>query len=328
MKTTIKLILLLTLLTACTQTPTLTPTALPATTTPSAAPTESYPAPEATATTAGYPGPVPAPTVDPYPVATWDPSSMPTAVFVPFLDLPEIVPDTAVPSYTYKIINAYPHDPNAFTQGLIYEDGILYEGTGLNGESTLREVDLESGQIIRELHLEEKYFGEGITILNDRLYQLTWRQNTGFIYQPDNFELLGTWNYPTEGWGITHDGNRLIMSDGTNTLHFLDPKSLAEIGQVAVMDSQQNPVYLLNELEYVNGEIYANVWRTNFIVRINPDTGNVIGWIDLQGLLDLTLVTQEWDVLNGIAFDKETNRLFVTGKWWPQLYEIELVPVE
>ncbi len=328
MKSTIKLILLLALLTACTQAPTPAPTTTPPVLPTQSDPTPGYPPPEPTATMAGYPEPVPPPTVEPYPAATWDPSSMPTAVYVPFLDLPETVSDTAVPHYTYKIINTYPHDPNAFTQGLIYEDGILYEGTGLNGKSTLRETDLESGQIIRELQLAELYFGEGITIFDDHLYQLTWRNGTGFIYDRDTWELLETWNYPTEGWGITHDGRRLIMSDGTNILHFLDPDSMAEIGQVAVTDSQQNPVYLLNELEYVNGEIYANVWRTNFIVRINPDTGDVVGWIDLAGLLDLTIVTQEWDVLNGIAYDEENDRLFVTGKWWPQLYEIELIPVE
>ncbi len=291
---------------ACSQPAAMTPTLLPSS-------PEPYPAPvvteTATAVAAAYPAPPP--TTEPYPVATQPPSSMPTAA--------------PVPNYTYEIINAYPHDPNAFTQGLIYEDGILYEGTGLNGESTLRETELETGQVVRELKLADMYFGEGITILGDRLYQLTWREGTGFIYEKDTFELLDTWNYPTEGWGITHDGSRLIMSDGTNLLHFLDPDSLAEIGQVAVTDSQQEPVYLLNELEYVNGEIYANVWQTQLIARIDPDTGDVLGWINLEGLLDLTAVTQKSDVLNGIAYDEENDRLFVTGKWWPQLYEIELI---
>jgi len=330
------LTLLIVFLTGCSQPATLAPPIPPPA-------TELPPTPVATETAVSYPAPLPTatematavvtpyptllPTEEPYPVATWDPSSMPTAVVVPFLQLPKTVMDTAVPNYTYEIVNAYPHDPNAFTQGLIYEGGILYEGTGLNGKSTLRETDLETGQIVRELKLADSYFGEGITIFDDRLYQLTWRDGTGFIYNKDNFELLDTWNYTTEGWGITHDGQKLIMSDGTNVLHFLDPDSLVEIGRVEVTDSQQRPVYLLNELEYVNGEILANVWRTQVIVRINPDTGDVIGWINLEGLLDLTAVTQEWDVLNGIAYDEENDRLFVTGKWWPELYEIDLIQI-
>ena len=326
------LTLLIVFLTACSQPATPAPLAPELPPTPAATATavpNTAPLPTATemATAVVTPYPTLLPTEEPYPVATWDPSSMPTAVVVPFLQLPKTVMDTAVPNYTYEIVNAYPHDPNAFTQGLIYEGGILYEGTGLNGKSTLRETDLETGQIVRELKLADSYFGEGITIFDDRLYQLTWRDGTGFIYNKDNFELLDTWNYTTEGWGITHDGQKLIMSDGTNVLHFLDPDSLVEIGRVEVTDSQQRPVYLLNELEYVNGEILANVWRTQVIVRINPDTGDVIGWINLEGLLDLTAVTQEWDVLNGIAYDEENDRLFVTGKWWPELYEIDLIQI-
>lgn len=308
MKSTIKLILLLALLAACTQTPTPAPTK-----TPPALPTQPYPAPEPTMTPAGYPEPIPVPTVDPYPVAT---VASDTAVLIP-----------SIPRYTYQIINSYPHDPNAYTQGLVYEDGVFYEGTGLHGQSSLRRVDVASGEVQQMISLDEQYFGEGIVIWQDRIIQLTWRENTGFVYDKNSFELLQEFSYPTEGWGITHDGEKLIVSDGTATLYFWDPETLAEIGRVVVFD-ERGPVMQLNELEYVEGEVWAHVWQTDLIARIDPMTGQVVGWIDLTGLLDMDVVTQNVNVLNGTAYDDATDRLFVTGKLWPQLYEIELVLAE
>jgi glutamine cyclotransferase len=229
-----------------------------------------------------------------------------------------------IPVYSYSIVNTYPHDPDAFTQGLIFDEGVLYEGTGLYGQSSLRRVELETGDILQIRELSDQLFGEGITIYGDRIIQLTWQSNIGFVYDKDTFELLQEFDYSTEGWGITHDGTRLIMSDGTSTLHFLDPQTFEETGQVAVFDSD-GPVTRLNELEYVQREIYANVWQTDRIARIAPETGQVVGWIELEGLLSAEDRSQPVDVLNGIAYDAQTDRLFVTGKLWPKLFEIELV---
>ncbi|NOK63460.1 MAG: glutaminyl-peptide cyclotransferase [Chloroflexi bacterium AL-N10] len=229
--------------------------------------------------------------------------------------------------YTYNVLNTYPHDPGAFTQGLIYEQGTLYEGTGLYGESSLRRVDLTTGEVSQQHNLDEEYFGEGITIYGDRIVQLTWQENTGFVYNKDSFELICTFEYPTEGWGITHDGKRLIVSDGTSTLYFWDPHTLAEIGRITVSDSG-TAIDRINELEYIGGEIYANIWQTDQIVRIDPQTGQVRGWIDLTSLLPDEDHTQTTDVLNGIAYDAENDRLFVTGKLWPKLFEIELAAID
>jgi glutamine cyclotransferase len=224
-----------------------------------------------------------------------------------------------VPIYTYSVINAYPHDKEAFTQGLVFVDGYLYEGTGIKGASTLRKVKLETGDVLQFHRLPKQFFGEGITIYQDKIIQLTWRSRTGFVYDRQSFRLVRRFRYPTEGWGITHDGKRLIMSDGTATLYFLDPENFKKIGHILVRDAH-GPISNLNELEYIRGEIYANVWRKNLIVRISPQTGTVVGWIDLGGLC-------RWNgVLNGIAYDAEHDRLFVTGKLWPFIYEIKLIP--
>ena len=225
--------------------------------------------------------------------------------------------------YTYETVSAYPHDRNAFTQGLVFQDDILYEGTGLRGRSTLRKVELETGKVLQLYALSPQFFGEGVTVYGDKIIQLTWQSNTGFVYDKDSFKLLQTFNYPTEGWGITHDGERLIMSDGTSTLRFWDPQTYVEIGRIKVYDDD-GPVVRLNELEYIQGEIYANVWQTNRIARIDPHTGQVTGWIDLAGLSPQDS-GQPVDVLNGIAYDAENDRLFVTGKLWPKLFEIKLI---
>jgi glutamine cyclotransferase len=229
-----------------------------------------------------------------------------------------------IPVYSYNIVNIYPHDRNAFTQGLVFEDSVLYEGTGLLGHSSLRRVELETGDVLQIRELSDQFFGEGITIYENKIIQLTWQSNIGFVYDKDSFELLQEFNYSTEGWGITHDGERLIMSDGTAILHFLNPQTFEEIGQLEVFDND-GPITRLNELEYIQGEIYANIWQTDRVARIAPLTGRVIGWVELGGLLTTEDRSEPVDVLNGIAYDAKTDRLFVTGKLWPKLFEIELI---
>jgi glutamine cyclotransferase len=235
-----------------------------------------------------------------------------------------ITASVAPPIYSYNIINVYPHDRNAYTQGLIFLDGIFFEGTGLRGRSALRKVEVETGRVLQQIALPPQLFGEGITIFDESLFQLTWKARQGFEYNKDTFEITRTFTYPTEGWGITHDGEQLIMSDGSANLYFWDPETLEEIGRVQVFDNQ-GPVVRLNELEYIHGEVFANVWLTDWIARIDPDTGQVVGWIDLSGLLTAEDRSQTVDVLNGIAYDAEGDRLFVTGKFWPKVFEIELV---
>ena len=280
-------------------------------------------------TTACQSQPLPTPTLSaPTPIpatetAVSPTSTQPTEEAYPTSDTPETNQPTPA-NYTYEIINSYPHDPAAFTQGLIYLDGNLYEGTGRYGQSSLREVDLETGNVNSISTIPEQYFGEGITIFDDKIYQLTWQNQTGFIYDQDSFELLDTFTYPTEGWGLTHNGEQLIMSDGTDHLYYLDPNTLEINHKVSVTDEHGNAIVRLNELEYIDGEVYANIWQTNHIVRINPVTGQVTAWIDLTGLLSPESITQPIDVLNGIAYDEQNGRLFVTGKLWPTLFEIEL----
>jgi glutaminyl-peptide cyclotransferase len=225
----------------------------------------------------------------------------------------------------YRVVHVFPHDSQAFTQGLVYLDGVFYEGTGLNGRSTIRKVKIETGQVMQMQKLDSQYFGEGIAILNDTLFQLTWQSGIAFLYDRATFTRTGTFSYTGEGWGLTHDGRRLIMSDGTATLRFIDPASHKEISRLAVRDGGK-PVLNLNELEYIKGEIFANVWETDRIARISPKTGEVTGWIDLKGLLTPGEQAQGTDVLNGIAYDAAGDRLFVTGKLWPKVFEIRLVP--
>ncbi len=231
----------------------------------------------------------------------------------------------AAPNLSYKVVNTYPHDRAAFTEGLVIDGGTLYEGTGLNGQSSLRRVDLNSGKVLQSIALDQKYFGEGITVWDEWIVQLTWKSHEGFVYDKASFKLLKTFSYPSEGWGLTHDDKSLIMSDGTPTIHFLDPVTFQETKRITVTDKGQ-PVFNLNELEYVHGEILANVWQTDRIARISPENGQVIGWIDLAGLLSPADRQPPVDVLNGIAYDVEHDRLFVTGKLWPKLFEITLLP--
>jgi glutamine cyclotransferase len=227
-------------------------------------------------------------------------------------------------TYTYQIINTYPHDRNAFTEGLAFDNGSLYESTGRYGSSSLRKVALPTGDVLQLYKLPVEYFGEGISIYDDTIVQLTWQSHTGFIYNKDSFSLLRHFSYPTEGWGITYDGKHLIMSDGTSTLHLLNPDTQKFAGEIDIRDDNK-PVNMLNELEYVNGKIYANVWKTDRIAIIEPKNGNVTNWIDLSGLLQTQNYSGPIDVLNGIAYDPQSDRLFVTGKLWPFLFEIKVI---
>jgi glutamine cyclotransferase len=232
-------------------------------------------------------------------------------------------PQVAPVMYSHRVVNVYPHDPQAYTQGLIYRDGFLYESTGLNGRSSVRKVELATGRVVQRLPIDSKYFGEGLTEWRGQLIQLTWQSGIAFTYDMGSFKQLATLKYAGEGWGLTHDGTRLILSDGSPTLRFMDPATFAESGRVTVRDRGQ-PLRDINELEFIDGEIYANVWQTNRIARINAATGAVVGWVDLTGLLARGEVRDPDAVLNGIAYDAVGRRLFVTGKLWPKLFEIRL----
>ena len=293
----------------------------------SAIPSPSPPPPTA------IPSPSPPP---PAPTALDAQSSMsciPSGTALPGLPtVSEIVPE-ADPNHTtpavppvagYEVIQVYPHDSRAWTEGLIFVDGVLYEGTGpANGPATLSKLELETGAVLQRCELPLDFFGEGVTIFGDSIYQLTWQSHVGFVYDKASFAFRRAWSYRIEGWGLTHDDTRLIMSDGTATLHFLDPATLAETGQIDAYD-ENGPVIRLNELEYIHGEIYANVWLTDRIARIAPDDGRVLGWIDCAGLLTKEETLPD-STLNGIAFDEKGGRLFVTGKLWPKLFEIQVV---
>ncbi len=248
---------------------------------------------------------------------------------------PEVSPTSFEPQqYSYTIVNTYPHDPHAFTEGLTYDDGYLYESTGSFYEpSTLRRVDLTSGAVLASVTLSGQYFAEGIAVVNNEIFQLTYTSGVCFVYDKSSFALIRTFSYnftlqiqgQYQGWGLTYDGTHLIMSDGTDNLYFVDPSTFQCVDTVQVHDGT-TPISALNELEYINGSVYANIFGQRLITIINPETGQVTGWIDLSGLQGATGSDPE-AVLNGIAYDAKDNRLFVTGKDWPYLYEIKLVPI-
>jgi glutaminyl-peptide cyclotransferase len=232
-----------------------------------------------------------------------------------------------VPEYGYQVVHAFPHDRRAYTEGLFYLNGFLYESTGRTQESSVRKVKLETGDLLQLHLLPGEYFGEGIVKWNDKLYQLTWQTGVGFIYDFATFAVKGEFHYPGEGWALTTDGKQIYMDDGTAQIRIWDPETLKETGRITVTD-EGRPVEKLNELEWVKGEIFANIWETNRIARIDPKTGKVVGWIDLTGLLkpgDIDPEQAAADVLNGIAYDAAHDRLFVTGKCWPKVFEIRLV---
>ncbi|HTW66130.1 MAG TPA: glutaminyl-peptide cyclotransferase [Bryobacteraceae bacterium] len=229
------------------------------------------------------------------------------------------------PEYGYQIIHVYPHDPDAFTQGLEFRAGFLYESTGLKGHSSVRRERLETGKVLQQIDLDPQFFGEGITVLNRKIFELTWKAQTGFVYDQASFRRLRSFNYPGEGWGLANDGRNIYMSDGSDQIRVWDPVTLQEKRRITVQDHGQS-IPMLNELEWVRGEIYANVWQTDRIARISPTDGRVVGWIDLAGILSAADRTGSEDVLNGIAYDVLGNRLFVTGKLWPKLFQIKLIP--
>ncbi len=236
--------------------------------------------------------------------------------------VPGRIQPAAAPRFSYSVVNVFPHDPSAFTQGLEYADGFLFEGTGRNGSSSIRKVKLETGEVVQHRELGAEYFGEGITLWKGDLVELTWQSHVGFVYDRATFNPKRTFSYSGEGWGLTHDDTALIMSDGTASLRFLDPETFIERRRVQVTDGGV-PVARLNELEYVKGEVLANVWYTTVIARISPDSGRILGWIDLRGLPS-GVETNRDAVLNGIAYDRDHDRLFVTGKLWPKLFEIKV----
>lgn len=242
-----------------------------------------------------------------------------SAVFVLFVVMPA---SAQTPVCSYQVVAAYPHDDGAFTQGLVFHEGELIEGTGLYGSSSLRRVELLTGAVQQGIALDDEYFGEGVAVWQDRIIQLTWLEQTAFVWNAETFVFEESFAYSGEGWGLTHDGRRLIMSNGSSRLVFRDPETFAEVGEIQVFD-EDGPVNRLNELEWIRGEIFANRWATDRIARIDPATGRVIAWIDLAGLLDPH--PSGADVLNGIAWDDAGERLFVTGKLWPTVFEIELV---
>ena len=249
------------------------------------------------------------------------------SALAPFL-LPQSTPrihGSKPPVYTFKIVRTFPHDSNAFTQGLAYRDGFLYEGTGLQGRSSLRKVRLETGEVVQRVDLAPEFFGEGIALLKNEVVQVTWQSQTGFVYRLSDFQLLRRFSFRGEGWGLATDGHEIFMSDGTPEIRVLDSGTLAEKRRITVHDGNTR-VKELNELEFVEGEIFANVWQTDRIARISPQNGEVIGWIDLKGLLSPVYRLEPGAVLNGIAYDSERKRLFVTGKLWPDIFEIQLVP--
>ena len=229
------------------------------------------------------------------------------------------------PEYTFEVVRQFPHDPTAFTQGFTYHDGYFYEGTGRTGKSSLRQVNPETGQVVRKADLAPDLFGEGVTVLGNKVFQLTWLSHLGFLYDLGDFHLLRTFQYSGEGWGLTTDDHDLFMSDGSSEIRVLDASTFAEKQRIKVRDSGK-PVDQLNELEFVEGEIYANVWHSDRIARISPQTGKVVGWIDLTGILGPFYQREPEAVLNGIAYDREGKRLFVTGKLWPKIFEIKVIP--
>jgi glutaminyl-peptide cyclotransferase len=236
---------------------------------------------------------------------------------------PDRAPDRRALQISYEVVNSYPHDPTSFTQGLVWADGGFYESTGQYGESKLRRLEFPTGKVLKQNRLDPELFGEGLALVDTRLIQLTWQSHRGFVYDKDSFKLLQEFKYDTEGWGLTFDGTNLILSDGSSDLFFLDPQTFKPIRKLGITMNGQ-PVTELNELEYIDGEIWSNVWQTDLILRINPATGQVASFLNLKGILAPSDRKGSENVLNGIAYDREQKRIFITGKLWPRIFEIKI----
>ena len=243
--------------------------------------------------------------------------------------------NAAVPVYTYEVVKTYPHDPNAFTEGLFFYKGFLYESTGQEGKSDLRKVELETGKIVQQFKLSKDSFGEGTTVLNDKIYQLTWQQGKCFVYDAETFKLLKEFNYQGDGWGLTNDGTLLFMTDSTHIIRVIDPETFQTVKNLVVLREDNKPLLQINELEYIKGEIWSNVWHSedpnilgkpNYIARIDPNSGKLLGWIDLGGISPEDVARGDENTLNGIAYDAQNDRIFVTGKNWKKLFEIKIKP--
>lgn len=243
-------------------------------------------------------------------------------------------PDGRVPVYTFQVVNTFRHDPKAFTEGLFFHNGFLYESTGEKGASSLRKVELESGKVVQKFDLPRDSFGEGIAMFNDKIYQLTWQEGLARVFDANNFQLVKQFNYAGEGWGMTHDAQNLIMSDGTHVIRFVDPETFQTVRTIAVFDEAGKPLMNLNELELIKGELWANIWHSeginkpNHIARLDPQTGKLLGWINLEGISSDDVERNEENTLNGIAYDEANDRIFVTGKDWKKLFEIKVKPKE
>ena len=245
--------------------------------------------------------------------------------------------NTNVPVYTYEIVNTYKHDSNAFTQGLFFHNGFLYEGTGGEGESNIRKVEMETGKVVQQTDLDDNFFGEGATILNGKIYQLTWRGERAFVYDAETLKLVKEFRYQGQGWGLANDGTNLYMTDGTHVIRVIDPETFKTVRTIPVFREDGKPLMQINELEWIKGELWANVWHSeapdilgkpNYIARLDPQTGKVLGWIDLQNISPDDVKRDSENTLNGIAYDAATDRIFVTGKQWKKLFEIKVKPKE
>lgn len=244
------------------------------------------------------------------------------AVILSFFTLLSVSSCGGVKHYALEVVSEYPHDTTSFTQGLFFRDGRLFESTGMNGESTFREVDLESGKALRRLDFKDEYFVEGSTMLSDKLYILTWQEGAAFVYGADSLDFIQSYRYPREGWGLTTDGKKLYASDGSSRIYVMDPEF--KLLKRLTVKLEGKPVRWLNELEYIGGKIWANVYMTDQIVIIDPSSGKVTGVVDCKGLLPKSLRSEKTDVLNGIAYDSKTKKIYLTGKYWPRLYEVKL----
>ncbi|MCE5207061.1 MAG: glutaminyl-peptide cyclotransferase [Chloroflexi bacterium] len=265
------------------------------------------------------------PTITPSPVPEFNDTVIPDTIS-PVIKLESRPFSTGIAkNMAYQVTNQFPHDSGAFTEGLAIHNNVLYEATGIYGRSSIRKIDLESGRIEKIRYLSDEYFGEGLAIIDEKIIWITWQSNTGFVLDLDSFEVIDSFSYDHEGWGLAYDGSKLFMSDGSDIIHILEPDNFTETGTIHISDNGA-PVEMINELEFIEGDLYANIWQTTFIAKIDPVSGNVTGWLDLNALLEqFETIRHPVDVLNGIAYNNESKQIFITGKYWPKVFEIEIL---